>query len=344
MQLSSPIIFNSYYLIKPFIFKKTEERITSIPDGYSLLKTSTTGICASDLHYFLGKKSREKLQKRLPLILLHEGICEDVLRGTRVVPIAANLNTVISEYKGRENIYPAAKYMGATAHGMAREYFLYPQELTVPVSSLIENNVATLIEPLSIVLKSLKDIDIRYHHEVAIIGDGALAYLFALMLHFYVKLPQSHIHIYGVHDEKLQKFSRFGATYNVKVVPKFKSTDVVFEVVGGSKVQDTFDFALQLARPGATIGVVGVSDEFPKLNINQIVNHGIRIVGLTRSTYEEYIQMAEFLANTEFHKAVKEFIFPKTFTISSVHDLTTAFNKAKDLKTHGRIVLEWNKK
>lgn len=342
MQQLLPIEFYSYYLTSPLAFQKKKERITEIPEGYSLLKTLKTGICASDLHYYLGLKSKEKLKERLPLILLHEGLCLDMERGTRVVPIAADLNHVDSSYVGRENIYPQSKYMGATAKGMAREYLLYPQNLLIPISAFVDDDVATLVEPLSIVLKALKDVQVQYHQNIAVIGDGGLAYLFALMLHFFNNISPQKVTIYGVHEDKLEKFANYGTTRNIRKSPKLDSADIVFEVVGGNKINDTLDAALQIVNPGGTIGIVGVSDDFPKIDVNKVVNRGIHLVGLTRSTYRDYTTAAELLKMPELHKAIKKFIYPENIIISSVTELKRAFNLAKNLPSYGRVVMSWD--
>lgn len=337
-----PIEFDAYYLTAPHTFKKKTERITAVPEGYTILKTVKTGICASDLHYYLGYKSKEKLKQRLPLILLHEGVCIDIMRGNKVVPIAVDLTDVDTSYIGRENIYPSAKYMGATAHGMARQYFIYPESLLIPISTTVDDDIATLVEPLSIVLKAIKDINIHYSQRVAIIGDGGLAFLLALMLHFYSNLSPRNLTVYGVHDEKLAQFKQFGNSVNTRHEYKAEPFDVIFEVVGGSNIQSTLNLSFELAQPGSTIGIVGVSDDLPQINMNHVVNKGITIKGLTRSTYSEYVYVADFFKNLKVQSAVKKFIYPKQTTIKSSSALKESFDVAATLSTHGRVIVDWS--
>jgi len=336
-----PINSTAYYLTKPYTFQKKREIIKEVPEDYTILKTVKTSICASDLHYYKGLKSEEKLRERLPLVLLHEGVCEDMRTGMKVIPVAGLLSDVPVEYKGKENLFPDLKYMGATMHGMARSHFLFPQELVIPLSPSIPLNSAAIAEPLSIVIKIIREMNIKYHNLIAVIGDGGMAYLLSLFLNHYMNIHKSQLTIYGIHSQKLEKMSEFGNTVNTRESDEIHPADIIFEIVGGKNIQATLDLAMKISKPGSILGMVGISDAFPGINVNKLVNQGITIKGLTRSTFQDFEKVADILKNEEISDKIINFIDPNEFSIQSEKDLKEAFEYASVSKKYGRIILNW---
>src|SRR3990167_4041862 len=65
-----------YYLKTPKNLIQETKELAELTDGQALIKPLVTGICGSDVHYYLGHKDPKKLAERLPVILLHEGVAE----------------------------------------------------------------------------------------------------------------------------------------------------------------------------------------------------------------------------------------------------------------------------
>lgn len=330
----------AYYLTEPFVFEKRIDVIGSIPKNHSLLKTLKVAICGSDLHYYLGQKAKEKLKQRLPVIPLHEGVCLDLASKTRVIPVAGNFTQVPIEYMGRENIYPGLSYLGSTTDGLARHYLTYPKELLVPVPDVVTDDLACLTEPLSIIFHLLNSMRPQYYHQIAVVGDGTMSYLLASVLHLHYKFSKNNLTVYGIRNAKLAKFGHLAQTVNVDTQDITNRTaDIVFEAVGGPEMQRTLDLCLRLCAPGSEIGVIGISDSRPSLGISKIVNWGITIRGLTRSTYADYEQSLTFMSDPQNQEFLQEFINSKQFEISSTKGLKSAFDYAATTYLPGRILM-----
>ena len=190
-----PIEATEYYLTSPEQFEKKTILIDKIPRGHTMLKTLYTAICGSDLQYYKGEKSEEKLRTRLPLIPLHEGVCIDLKKGKRVVPIAGDFRKVPFQFFQKENTWPQLPYLGATMPGLARTHLLYPEELIVAVPKSVSDTVASVVEPLSIALRSCSEMNIRKNEPIAIIGTGGVAFLIGVVLRYFFHIPKKNVFI-----------------------------------------------------------------------------------------------------------------------------------------------------
>ena len=340
-----PILAEEYYLIQPEQFNKKVVRIDAVPRGHTVLRTIYTAICGSDLQYYKGEKSEEKLRTRLPLIPLHEGICIDLKTNKRVVPIAGDFRKVPFEFFRKENTWPQLPYLGTTMPGLARTHLIYPEELIVPVPKAVPDTVASLVEPLSIALRSISELNIKKNEPIAIIGTGGVAFLLAVVLRHFSHIPKKNLTIFGVNDEKLAVFKTLGSTINyMQHYNDYAHTfSKVFEAVGRSHIHLTMNTALQLVRAGGTIGVLGISEIPWQLPIERLVNWQITVKGLTRSTQAEYPRTMRFLQKPEVSKLIEKYLISSDiFTIKDETDLNAAFDFAGTSQAVGRILLKWS--
>ncbi|MBI3619788.1 hypothetical protein HY214_01430 [Candidatus Roizmanbacteria bacterium] len=332
-------------MVKPGVFSEKKRSIFSIPPYHSLLKPLITAICGSDIQYYRGEKSSEKLKLRLPLILLHEGVCLDLITGKRVVPVAGDFRNVPSNFIGKENLWPELPYMGASMPGLARTSFIYSQELLLPVPDEIPNETASLVEPTSIAIKSLKEMNINANDKVAIIGTGGMAFLMMLILAKFANIPKANLYIFGINNDKLKYFQNFAQIINYEesdLLGLRSHFTAVLEAVGRTHINTTLNLAFKLIRPGGKIGILGISHLSLALPSNQLVNQRIEVKGLTRSTYADYISAIEFIKTNSISTIIKnDIIYPGKFLITSTKDLRQAFEFADSKKSHGRILLEW---
>lgn len=340
-----PIHAKEYFLVKPGEFEERERMVHAPPAGFSLLSVVRTAICGSDMHYWKGEKAPEKLRARIPLILLHEGVCLDVSSGKRVVPLAGYAINVPENFRGRENLWPSLPYMGATAHGLARTHFLYPQELLVSVPGVVSDEVATLTEPFSVALKAVDESGALSEKQVAVIGTGGLAYLLVLALRFEKNVSEKNIWVFGISDESLKIFNGLARLVNYKKSAVFARPnfgyDLVFEAVGGPNMQKILSFAFDLVAPGGKLGVLGIADGDILIPANRLVNHSISLDGLTRSTKNEYVLALELLSRQDIHNLARKLINEKSFLIDSAAAFKAAFDYAALPSSCGRVVIKW---
>jgi ribitol-5-phosphate 2-dehydrogenase len=336
------IVAKEFCLVKPFEFAERERIIESIPKGHLLLKPVVAGICGSEMLYYRGEKEKEKLEKRLPMCLLHEGVAKIVdagegaklKTGTYVVvnPMIPCKKCFACRNLG-ENFCQDSKYMAATADGLARTLFVYPEERVIPVPSGIELEFAALAEPLSIALNAFEVSDAKKDDRVAIIGDGAIGYLVALIVSHVGGVPKENLYFVGVIDEKLVLAEDFATIINsAKEEEQMRGLtgkiDVAFEAAGGRAHRITIAEAIDLLRLGGRCVLLGISRGEVPVDVTKVVNKGLTFRGSVRSGIEHYVKALEMLKNREFKERVGRIVSQKSFTIETAEDLDEAFRYA----------------
>jgi L-iditol 2-dehydrogenase len=224
-----------------------DEPVPTVPSGGLLVRTEASGLCSGELMSWY-------MDRKIPHVLGHEvaGIVvesedERFPVGARVFPhhhapcmaceICETGQHVHCEQWRNTKLHPG---------GMA-EFFAVPQENlndTRRVDDLRPQDAA-LIEPLACVVKSLRKSRIDWstdqqHLNSAVIGLGVMGLMHMLML------PNSIG--YDLKDDRIQWARRQGL--DARPPDEFEEADVVFVCPGS---QPAFEFALQFARPGATI-------------------------------------------------------------------------------------------
>jgi len=345
-----------FYLVKPFEFEEREGEIKEVPKGMLLLKPLLCGICKSEILYFKGQKSEKKLGERLPMALLHEGVCvvEETGPGTKagkgeiVVPIpffvCGKCNVCSAGLPA--NLCQKGKYMGSTADGMARTFFLWPEEKVVPVSKETMLEAAALVEPASIALNAVEEAGLKPGQKVVVIGDGAMGYLIALMAMHVAKIPKESLFFVGISDERLLLAKDFSQTINSlkegeKLGELRESVDAVFEAVGGSAQEKTVGQAIELLRPCGKAIVLGLAKGSVPIKLVDLVNKGLELKGVTRSCEEHYEKVAGFLGEKGFQERLARIASKKRFKILEAGDLKKAFEFAGSEEADGRVMVKF---
>jgi len=335
-------VAKEFTLVEPFRFVIKKRTITSIPEGYVLLKPVVAGICGSEMLYFRGEKEKWKLAERLPMCLLHEGVAE-VVKASEDVKLKAGTHVVVNPMipcgkcvackKIGENYCQNSQYMGATADGLARTYFLYPGQRVIPIPCGVELELAALTEPLSIAFNAFNTSEAKPYENISVIGDGPIGYMVALMASHVGGIPKGNLYLVGIIDEKLSLALDFASTVN-SITEKEKmenmedAFDVMFEAVGGGSHRTTIREAIDMLRPGGRCVLLGLSSGEVPVELNKIVNKGLTLIGSVRSTMRHYHDVLDLLKNQEFKQKIRRVISETKFTIRSAEDLEAAFRYA----------------
>lgn len=334
------VIAKEFALVEPFRFLVRERAIDSVPEGHVLLKPFVAGICGSEMLYFKGEKEKWKLQERLPMCLLHEGVAEivqageetELKAGTYVVvnPMVPCGKCVACKEAG-ENYCQNSKYMAATADGLARTYFVYPSERVIPVPHEVELELAALTEPLSIALNAFEVSDVKPKERVAVIGDGPIGYMVALMASYVGGVSREDLYFVGIIDEKLSLAADFASAFNSVTEDIGRlgdSFDVAFEAVGGGSHRITLREAVDVLRPGGRCVLLGLSRGEVPVEVHKIVNKGLTFRGCVRSRMEHYVRVLRLLQEDGFREKVRRIVSKKRFVVRSAGDLEAAFRYA----------------
>jgi ribitol-5-phosphate 2-dehydrogenase len=346
------VVAREYCLVKPFTFVERKRIIDSVPDGWLLLKPVVAGICGSEMLYFKGQKEAEKLEKRLPLCLLHEGVAEIVeagfgvrlKKGTKVVvnPLVPCGKCNVCQ-NHHENLCHEGQYMAATMDGLARTFFVYPESRVVPVPDGVSLEVAALSEPVSVALNAVESAGISLGEGVAVIGDGTVGYLVTTVVSSLAKVPAENLFFVGVVDEKLALAKDFATPLNSirerqRLDGLMDNVDIVFEAAGGGAHKITVAQAVRLLKPGGRCVLLGISLGDVPVAVTDIVNKGLTFMGSTRSRMEHYIQVLDLLTkDAVFGSRLKRAVSDKSFTVRSADDLGAAFRYADTEEGEARV-------
>ena len=228
--------------------------------GEVLLRVTATGVCGSDLHpYATGSIGSTQLDA--PLVLGHEfgGVIEkiganvELSVGTRVAVDPAWTCGVCEDCtRGNANLCRQQKFCGLAPHnGSLCEEILVPARFCHPISDSISDASAALLEPLGIALHATDLARIRVGSSVAILGAGPIGFCLTQT----VKLAgASPIYVSEPLDWRMKLVEKFGA----RPLPPKIEVDVVIEAAWAKESVQT---AMELARPGGTVVLVGIPYE-----------------------------------------------------------------------------------
>ena len=338
-----------YVLTDAYKISTRNSFLAEKPDGHVLLKPLIASICGSDLQYFRGQKSYDKLSKRLPLVLLHEGVAMDVQTREKVVVVPLQSCGICYSCKdGNENLCIDARFMASTVHGLSRSLFYYPKELILTLDKKIPQEIAVLTEPLSIAVNIVQNLTLKGSERIVVIGDGAMAYFCVLMLSYLKKINKKSLFTVGIKQHRLNCFDKFSTIIDktseegkTKLNSLYGTFDVAIEVVGGNAMADTIKEAICLLKNLGKLAVLGLSDKLVPIEFIQIVNRGINLRGFTRSTVKDFEKALELMKNNDFTKKLRCILDNKTFLINNADDLTEAFHYASVGMHTGRVLVKF---
>lgn len=156
-------------------------------------------------------------------------------------------------WRGLKTHCARRKVLGIVAHdGAFAEYLTLPLENLHAVPDNIPDEVAVFTEPLAAACEILDQVAVRRFREAAVLGDGKLAQLIALVL----LSTGSRVTILGKHENKLRLASRRGiATRHIRgdasdLVTVQRDFPLVVEATGSPS---GFALAQQITEPRGTL-------------------------------------------------------------------------------------------
>lgn len=338
-----------YMEIRPYVIREVH-KTERVKDGEILVQPLMAGICGSDILYFKGHKEKEKLARRLPLVLLHEGVVRDTMSGHPgiIIPLRA-CGSCPACKNGKENLCQNAKYLGSSANGLARTFMSYPKNLILPLEGSVSLKVGTLFEPMSVVLRMLINADINNRGQILVIGTGAMGFLSVILLHYIFRVSADNIFLIGRNDRKLELLQDICQPVNVYRKKNFVTTQantfpVVMEAVGEKSMTHALSQSIELCRPGGDIFIFGLNHQVSNINFTKIVNKGLTLHGSSRSRIEDYVKlMSTVKANEALRSKLKSIIDPNIFFIQSGKDLMEAFHYVISGNNIGKVLVTFVK-
>ena len=256
------------------------DRDAKIPrrEGEALVKVISAGICNTDLeitkgyagfrgtlgHEFVGRVVESPDSQLVGRRVVGEinvgcGACKRCLEGD-------------SRHCASRTVLGIKDRDGAFA-----EFLSLPVRNLFEVPDSISDETAVFIEPLAAALNILDQVSLNSETKVAIVGDGKLAQLIALV----VGQTDCELTVVGRHQEKLNLALDHGAkqvlleshTLHREWQSRF---DVVIEASGSASGLSS---ALRLIRPRGTVVLKSTHHDMTTFDMSQIVVNELTIVG-----------------------------------------------------------------
>jgi L-iditol 2-dehydrogenase len=253
-----------------------------------LMQVKKVGICGTDLHIYTGG-----MQVTTPLVMGHEFVGD-------IVKVGENVNTIkvgdraVAEHvvgcnsctyckQGKRNLCKNPTVIGLHRPGALAEYIALPQELVFKLPDELSYDEGVLVEPLSIAVYAVRKSGVDVGDIVGVVGQGPVG----LLVDYVVKESGGTVFGFDKHDNRLsfakdqgyitQGFTVEGQNY----LQAFKEqtaegADIVFEVVGSST---SAEMALELARPGGKVVILGVYAHDVTVNMMNIVKKELQVFG-----------------------------------------------------------------
>ena len=136
--------------------------------------------------------------------------------------------------------------------GAFREYFTLPERNLHPVPGSVSDDDAVFVEPVAAACEILDQVDIRAPEKIAVLGDGKLGLLVAMVLGQARSASQPPVTLIGKHPEKMRLVEDLGVgTLHLRSA---RTADRTFElVVEATGSPSGLHLALRLLKPRGTV-------------------------------------------------------------------------------------------
>ncbi len=250
-------------------------------EGESLIKIFYAGVCNTDREVLKGYRPDFKGVMGHEFAGIVESSSDPFWVGRRVVgELNAGCGHCIYCRTGREKHCLERKVIGMDGKdGCFAEYMTLATHLLHEVPSRLSMKEALLTEPLAAALEIPKQVFLDPDTEIALIGDGRLAYLIASVLQLY----GADLTIIGKHPGKLEQFEGMGRTRTLgdSEAGKIGETDTFELVVEASGSPSGLELASRLVRRQGMIvlkstyaGTVNV--DMSRFVVNEVTIKGSR--------------------------------------------------------------------
>jgi L-iditol 2-dehydrogenase len=267
--------------------------------GEVLIEVKRIGVCGSDIHVYHG---------------LHPYTSYPVVQGHEVAGTIAELGEDVSGFVTGEQVvfmpqvtcgecYPCRhgmyhicdhlKVMGFQTSGAAQEFFPVKAEMVLKLPKGMTLDQAAMVEPVSVAVHALSRAGSVEGLNVVVLGAGTIGNLVGQVAQ---ASGAKSVLITDVSEYKLNKARTCGIknvvnTKSVGLGDAILSTfgpdkaDLILECVG---VQETITQAVDNARKGSTIIVVGVFGKVPEVNLGLVQDRELSLIGTLMYQKRDY--------------------------------------------------------
>jgi len=298
-------------MVEPGKIVFNEVEIPAISDNEVLIKVMRIGICGSDIHVYHGKHPYTSY----PVIQGHEVSGQVIKVGGRVSKFKPGDKVVVQPQvvcgecyscnHGDYHICDNLKVMGFQTEGWAREYYKVEERKVLKIPKDMSYEYGALVEPVAVACHALcrSETDLK-SKKIIVLGAGTIGNLVAQVAKARGAIACM---ITDISDFRLDIARKCGIDYpvnvrnhNLKEVidEKFgpNRADLILECIGN---EATIKQAINNARKGSDIIIVGVFPEEVKVNMGYVQDRELRLIGTLMYKEEDFKEAISLLANAE---------------------------------------------
>jgi L-iditol 2-dehydrogenase len=194
------------------------------------------------------------------------------------------------------------KVMGFQTSGAAQEFFAVKAEMVLKLPASISLDQAAMVEPISVAVHALSRAGDIAGQKVVVLGAGTIGNLVGQVAR---ASGAAQVMITDLSEYKLEKARSCGLAHAINTQKQDlgqaildtmgpDKADLILECVG---VQDTITQAVNLARKGSTIIVVGVFGQKPLVDLGLVQDRELSLVGTLMYQKKDYLRAIELVAS-----------------------------------------------
>jgi L-iditol 2-dehydrogenase len=271
---------------------RIEERAVPVPaDDEVLIRVASVGVCGSDTHYYREGRIGDFVVDA-PLVLGHEASGRIVAVGADVPDDRIGERVAIEPQRpcrvcaqctaGRYNLCPAMRfYATPPVDGALQEYVTIQAPFAHPVPDEVSDDVAALLEPLSVGIWASRKAGLAPGSRVLVAGAGPIGVIATQAARAFGAVE---VVVTDPVADRRAMAERFGATSTLDPLTTSVADLGVDAFIDCSGATPAVRSGITAVRGGGTVVLVGMgADEIP-LPIPVIQNRELTVTGVFRYT------------------------------------------------------------
>jgi len=273
-----------------------------------MMRTKRIGVCGSDIHVYHGMHPYTSY----PIVQGHEVSGEITEVGDQVEGFSVGDTITFAPQVVCGQCYPCKhgmyhicenlKVLGFQTNGTAQEFFPLPADIVFKLPEGISLDHAAMIEPISVAVHAISKGGDVAGKKVLVLGAGTIGNLVAQVAG---ALGAEAVMITDISDYKLEVAKACGIDYTVNtardnlnqaILTHFGPyrADLALECVGA---QETITQAVNYARKGTTIVVVGVFGKKPLVDLGLVQDRELNLAGTLMYQNADYEVAIDLVAS-----------------------------------------------
>ncbi|MGV3764084.1 zinc-dependent alcohol dehydrogenase [Parapedobacter sp.] len=284
----------------------TEPAPITVGESEVLINIRRIGICGSDIHAYHGKHPFTPF----PVVQGHEYSGEVVAVGSEVKTVKVGdrvtgrpqqvCGTCGPCRAGRYNVCSHLKVEGFQAPGVAQDYFVLPENRTYVVPSEVSFDEIALLEPAAVAAHATSMVKDIGEKTVVVAGAGPIGNLIAqfakirgakrVIVSDFNPFRLDLLKSLGIEDGI--NLSEEGFREGIKRILGEEAFQVGIEAVGAEPALHNL---VDNVEKGGQVLIVGVYEEYPRLNMGFVGEHELTVQGSMMYKHEDYVKAIEYL-------------------------------------------------